>query len=149
MSGKIMVTAPIIVVEDDVDDQFLLSKIFERIGVESEIIFFPDGEAAYAFLKSTDREIFLILCDINMPVMNGLEFRAKIRKDESLRNKGIPFVFLSTAARQNDVATAFELAAQGFFVKKSTMSEMETSMRTILTYWAISRHAGSGLRQIY
>jgi CheY-like chemotaxis protein len=143
MLQKAFVTEPILIVEDDLDDQFLLKKVFERIGVESDLVFFPNGKEALDYLKTSGKETFMILCDINMPVMNGLELRERINKDEELRRKSIPFIFLSTAARPIDVCTAFELSVQGFFVKESTLLEMEESLRTIFMYWARCKHPNS------
>lgn len=126
---------PIIVIEDDEDDQFLIGKVFERIGFSAELIFFSNGKDALNFFLNNDREIFLILCDINMPVMNGLELRQHMCSNETLRKQSVPFIFLSTAARQPDIARAFDLQAQGFFLKESTLGEMAESMRTIVNYW--------------
>lgn len=126
---------PIVVVEDDEDDQFLIGKVFERMGVSSELIFFSNGKDALNFLNTNDREIFLILCDINMPVMNGIELRQIICNNDVLRKKAIPFIFLSTAARPFDIIRAYDLNVQGFFLKESTLSEMVESMQTIVNYW--------------
>jgi CheY-like chemotaxis protein len=149
MRDKLIRTEPIVIVEDDIDDQFLLRKIFERIGVGSDILFFNNGKDALDYLKTTRGNIFMILCDINMPVMNGLEFRARINKDEELRRKNVPFIFLSTAARPIDVATAYDLMVQGFFVKESTLIEMEESMRTIISYWAKCKHPNSLMKPVH
>ena len=85
----------------------------------------------------------MILCDINMPVMNGLELRQRINNDEEMRKKSIPFIFLSTAARSTDVNKAFDLSAQGFFVKESTFNEMENALRVIVDYWDKCKHPNS------
>jgi CheY-like chemotaxis protein len=140
MMHKSIATEPILIVEDDIDDQFLLRKVLERLHVESELLFFANGREAWEYLKRTTRTPFMILCDINMPVMNGLELRAKINEDEEIRKKSIPFILLSTAARERDVALAFDLSVQGFFVKESTLNEMEDSLRTIIYYWDRCRH---------
>jgi CheY-like chemotaxis protein len=140
MMNKSIATEPILIVEDDIDDQFLLRKVLERLHVESELLFFANGREAWEYLKRTTRTPFMILCDINMPVMNGLELRAKINEDEEIRKKSIPFILLSTAARERDVALAFDLSVQGFFVKESTLNEMEDSLRTIIYYWDRCRH---------
>jgi len=136
-------TEPIIIVEDDADDQFLLKRIFERIGVGSELVFFSNAKDALYYLQSTQRKTFLILCDINMPGMNGLEFRSKINNDEPLRKKCIPFVFLSTSARPADVTNAFDMTVQGFFQKESTFEDMEESIRCIIMYWMKCKSPGS------
>jgi CheY-like chemotaxis protein len=135
-----LITEPIVIVEDDPDDQFLISKIFERIGVASELLFFSNGRDAFNYLKTTTRDTFLILSDINMPLMNGLELRAKIFGDDHLRSKSIPFVFLSTAARIPDVITAYELTVQGFFIKESSLEKMEEMLHSIILYWHKCKH---------
>jgi CheY-like chemotaxis protein len=149
MLQKTTLTEPIVVVEDDADDQFLLRKVFERLGVESELLFFYNGKEAWDYLKTTTRKTFMILCDINMPVMNGLELRQRINNDEEMRKKSIPFIFLSTAARSIDVDKAFDLSVQGFFVKESTFSEMENAMRVIVDYWDKCKHPNSLKKQAH
>lgn len=144
---KTTLTEPIVVVEDDADDQFLLRKVFERLEIESELLFFYNGKEAWDYLKSTTKKTFMILCDINMPVMNGLELRQRINSDPEMRKKSIPFIFLSTAARTIDVEKAFDLAAQGFFVKESTFREMEDALRVIVDYWDKCKHPNSLQKQ--
>lgn len=140
MSEELLIPAPIVIVEDDLDDQFLMQKIFERIGVRTELIFFSNGREAFTYLQETQRETFLILCDINMPVMNGLELRAEINANESLRRKSIPFVFLSTAARDSDVEKAYDMTVQGFFQKENSLEQMQEVIASIMKYWNKCRH---------
>lgn len=140
MEKKLFISDPIVIVEDDADDQYFIRTICEKLGVNSDLIFFEDGRQALNYLQTTPRKTFLILCDINMPVMNGLELRRKIQQNESLRRKSIPFVFLSTAARPKEVEEAYDLTVQGFFVKASELSEMEKSLELILNYWSKCKH---------
>jgi len=143
MEKKIFIPDPIVIVEDDADDQYFIKSICEKLGVTSELLFFDDGEKALTFLKKTNRKIFLILCDINMPIMNGLELRRKIQDDPFLRQKSIPFVFLSTAARTREVEEAYDLTVQGFFLKASQLSDMEKTLELIITYWQRCKHPNS------
>ena len=80
---------PIIVIEDDRDDQELLVEIFHSLGYENQIIYFHDGNDALAYLNKTDVQPFLILSDINMPKLNGFELRNKIFTDQQLQSKCI------------------------------------------------------------
>jgi CheY-like chemotaxis protein len=140
MPEEIFIPAPIVIVEDDLDDQFLMQKIFERIGANIELIFFNNGREAFSYLKATERDTFLILCDINMPVMNGLELRAQINADESLRRKSIPFIFLSTATRESDIQQAYDMTVQGFFRKENSLEKMQEVIFSIVKYWNKSQH---------
>ncbi|WP_276369379.1 response regulator [Chryseolinea sp. H1M3-3] len=143
MEKKLFISDPIVIVEDDADDQYFIRMLCEKLGVTSELLFFDDGVKALHYLQTTQKKIFLILSDINMPMMNGLELRRRIQADETLRKKSIPFIFLSTAARQKDVDEAYDLTVQGFFVKASQLSEMEATLELILRYWAKCKHPNS------
>lgn len=143
MEKKLLITDPIVIVEDDADDQYFIRTICDKLGVTAELLFFEDGLRALNYLESTQSKTFLILCDINMPVMNGIELRRKIQENVMLRQKSIPFVFLSTAARQKEVEEAYDLTVQGFFVKASQLTEMEKSLELILNYWLRCKHPNS------
>jgi CheY-like chemotaxis protein len=143
MEQKLLIYDPIVIVDDDADDQYFIRTICEKLGITSDLIFFEDGQQALNYLQTTPRKTFLILCDINMPIMNGLELRRKIQENEILRKKSIPFVFLSTAARPKEVEEAYDLTVQGFFVKASEFSKMEKSIELILNYWANCKHPNS------
>lgn len=105
---------PVIVIEDDSDDQYLLNKVFEKINYTNEVLFFPDGQSALDFLNKEDITPFLILSDINMPKLNGFALRDKIRTDAKLQVKCIPYLFFSTASNQKTVVDAYSLSVQGF-----------------------------------
>jgi CheY-like chemotaxis protein len=126
---------PVIIIEDDPDDQEFLTEIFQKLNYKNEVLFFFDGEAALEHISSTDDLPFLILSDINMPKLNGFALREKLKTDENLSNKCIPYLFFSTATDQKSVIDAYSLSAQGFFVKPSSMSELEKTISVIMEYW--------------
>ncbi len=75
---------PIVFIEDDLDDQEIMAEIFKELNYENEIVFFGDGEKALEYLTKIDIEPFLILSDINMPKLNGMELREKVHNNEDL-----------------------------------------------------------------
>ena len=100
------VNGPVILIEDDEDDQQIFEEVFKRLNYKNEILFFADGEAALNYLKKPSVIPFLILSDINMPKLNGFELREKLRTDADLNIKCIPYLFFSTATkRAGDTAT--------------------------------------------
>src|SRR3978361_1882704 len=119
---------PVIVIEDDVDDQELLTEVFVSLKYKNKIIFFHDGEKALDFLNKTDIIPFLILSDINMPKLDGFALRDKIKMDAKLQLKCIPYLFFSTAASQKSVIDAYSASVQGFFVKLSSIEELEKTI---------------------
>ena len=126
---------PIIIIEDDLDDQQFLAEVFEQLQYPNEIIFFGDGEQALNYLTATTVEPFIIFSDINMPKLNGIELRAKVHENEDLRMKSIPYLFFSTTAEQKHVIDAYSKSVQGFFVKPSDFIKMKEMIKNIVEYW--------------
>lgn len=125
----------IIVIEDDTDDQDILNEIFEELDFKNEIIFFGDGEQALEYLIKTAIEPFLILSDINMPKLNGIELREKINTNEDLRLKCIPYLFFTTSGEQKYVVDAYSKSVQGFFVKPDSYEKLKRTIKIIIEYW--------------
>ncbi len=128
-------TNPIIIIEDDPDDQELLKEVFEKLNYPNKLIFFFDGEAALEFLNKKEVTPFLILSDINLPKLTGFALREKLKTDAELTIKCIPYLFFSTAISQKAVIDAYSMSVQGFFVKESSMAEMEKTITAIMEYW--------------
>lgn len=128
-------TGPIIIIEDDPDDQHIFGEIFKDLDYKNEIIFFNDGEAALEYLTGTDIEPFIIFSDINMPKLNGMELRQKLHENENLRIKSIPYLFFSTTAEQNHVVDAYSKSVQGFFIKPSNYKDIKDTLKVIVEYW--------------
>ena len=126
---------PIIVIEDDLDDQEILEEIFQKLGYVNAIIFFVDGNLALEYLNKTDTQPFLILSDINMPRINGFELRNKVFTNEQLQLKCIPYLFFTTSATKKAVTDAYSMSVQGFFVKPNSISELERTIKKIVEYW--------------
>jgi CheY-like chemotaxis protein len=126
---------PVIVIEDDIDDQETLTEIFTNLGYRNEIIFFNDGEQALEFLNTTEKMPFLILSDINLPKLDGMQLRNKIKLDAKLQLKCIPYLFFSTAVNQKVVIDAYSASVQGFFVKPPSYKELENTISIIMEYW--------------
>ncbi len=126
---------PIIVIEDDVDDQEILTEIFNKLNYLNKIVFYTDGNEALEFLNKTDVQPFLILSDINMPRIDGFELRSKIFTNEQLQTKCIPYLFFTTGANKKAVIDAYAMSVQGFFVKPSSMQALENTIKKIVEYW--------------
>ncbi len=126
---------PIILIEDDLDDQALFEDVFKKLNLKNRIEYFSDGEQALDYLIATEEEPFIIFSDINMPRLNGMELRAKIHENENLRLKSIPYLFFTTTAEQKNVIDAYSKSIQGFFVKPSSMVEFHHLIKTIVEYW--------------
>ncbi|MCK8496129.1 response regulator [Spirosoma sp. RP8] len=136
---------PILLIEDDEDDQLLISRAIRSLNVVNPIKVFHNGQEALDYLEVAQQQPFLILCDINMPLLNGLELRAKINQSDYLREKAIPFVFLTTSASAEAIREAYHESVQGFYQKAATFNELEKQIRLIVEYWQSCLHPNSRL----
>lgn len=126
---------PIIIIEDDADDQEFLTEVFQKLNYDNKILFFFDGQEALDYIDKSNDPPFLILSDINMPKLDGFALRDKLKTDSKLSNKCIPYLFFSTAANQKAVIDAYSQSVQGFFVKQNSIAELEKTIVAIMEYW--------------
>lgn len=131
---------PIILIDDDDDDLMILKAFLIKEGITNELKVFSNGLDALHFLRSMDEKAFLILSDINMPKMTGLQLRDAINEDPVLKEKSIPFVFFSTSAEEGAIQLAYKMSVQGFFQKGSTINEIGRQLRSIIDYWKQCKH---------
>ena len=81
---------PVIVIEDDLDDQEFLKIVFDKLNYINEIKYFSDGQEALNYLNQTAVVPFLILSDINMPKLDGFELRRKLKTDADYNSNVYP-----------------------------------------------------------
>jgi response regulator RpfG family c-di-GMP phosphodiesterase len=139
-----MISGPIVLVEDDEDDLVIFSEVLKDLNISNRLIPFINPADAYHFLNNNDEQPFIIISDVNLPGMSGLEFKNKLDQNEKLKKKSIPFIFYSTAAEKKYVDEAYlDLTVQGFFLKGQSIKEIKDQMRIIFEYWIICRHPNS------
>ncbi|MCF2518851.1 response regulator [Dyadobacter sp. CY351] len=126
---------PIIIIEDDADDQYVLEEVFNELGYPNQRIYFSDGQSALDYLYSSQERPFIIISDINLPQLNGLELRRKLQTDAELSLKCIPYVYFTTAINQQVVIDAYSTSAQGFFVKPGKFGEIKETIKVMIDYW--------------
>jgi CheY-like chemotaxis protein len=126
---------PIIIIEDDPDDQELFEDIFTELNYPNPVMYFFDGMQALDYLTESREQPFLILSDINLPKLNGVKLREKIHNNEQLRLKCIPYLFFTTTTNQRNVIDAYTQSIQGFFTKPSSYKELLRVMKNIIAYW--------------
>ena len=133
-------TGPLILVEDDADDQELISTSLKNLGLINDIIVCKDGVEALKYLYNSTETPFLILSDINMPRMDGITFKQKINECEVLKEKCIPFIFISTSNNGGLAREACGLGVQGLFEKGHSYQQLLETLTIILKYWNNTTH---------
>lgn len=132
---------PIIIVEDDHDDQEIMTEVLQDLKIANDVIIFDTCLKAFDYLKTTSDRPFIIFCDVNLPVVNGIEFKRSIDSDPQLRRKSIPFVFLSTSVNQSAVNEAYtQMTVQGFFKKPGSFPAVKDLVKRVLEYWQDCTH---------
>ena len=125
---------PILLVEDDCVDVMAVQRVLKEFDAHNALVCAANGEEALTYLRGKDSEIpCLILMDLNMPKMNGLEFLQALRADARL--KDIPAVVVSTSAEKQDMARSFELGAAAYIVKSFRYHEFRERMEVIQPYF--------------
>lgn len=125
---------PILLVEDDCVDVMAVQRVLKDFDAYNPLVHAANGEEALAYLRGTGSEMpCVILMDLNMPKMNGLEFLTVLRADERL--KGIPVVVVSTSAEKVDMARSFEFGAAAYIVKCFSYHEFRERMKAIQPYF--------------
>jgi CheY-like chemotaxis protein len=128
---------PILLVEDDAVDAMTVERALKDIRVTNRVHTVGDGLAALEYLREPGaRRPGIILLDLNMPRMNGIEFLKVLKSDESLRK--IPVVVLTTSSDERDRVNSFDLGVAGYMIKPVDYIQFVEVVRTINLYWTIS-----------
>ena len=130
-------TRPILLVEDDRIDVMTIKRAMKDINVTNRLNVTGNGEEALSFLRNPENEKpCIILLDLRMPRMNGIEFLGVIKRDETL--KRIPVIVLTTSREEQDKVDSFDLGVAGYMVKSVEYVQFVEAMKTIDLYWTLS-----------
>jgi len=128
---------PILLVEDDEVDTMTVQRAFKDLKVTNELVHRINGEEALKYLRAEDSQMpCVVLLDLNMPKMNGVEFLKISKEDEKL--KKIPVVVLTTSKEEHDIVESFELSVAGYIVKPVDYKRFVEAIRAIDLYWTLS-----------
>lgn len=134
------VKGKIILVDDQKYEKDLLNNALEENDWGIRVEYFDNARDALEHLQENVDEIFLIISDMNMPGMNGMEFKKTIDRDDYLRQKTIPFIFASSEPTRKDVLEAYKYHVQGFFKKPESLEGQSAMLETIVQYWVACIH---------
>lgn len=133
----------ILLVEDNPNDEALTLRAFKKNNILNEIIVVRDGQEALDFLfckgdySSRDKSLNpqVILLDINLPKIDGLEVLSKIRANELTAL--IPVVIMTTSDEQNDLITSYELGANSYIRKPVELDKFMAAIKQLGMYWLV------------
>jgi CheY-like chemotaxis protein len=130
-------TLHLILVEDDDIDVMNVRRALERAHVTNPVFVAHNGIEGLELLRSNKvpKDRRLVLLDLNMPRMNGIEFLRELRKDPALR--GTPVVVLTTSDDDRDKVQAYDLNVAGYLLKPVTFVNFVDVMAALNKYWAL------------
>jgi two-component system response regulator len=134
---------PILLVEDNQDDELLTTRAFKKNSIRNQIIVARDGVEALDYLFGTgehaNRDMRVrpqvVLLDLNLPRVSGLEVLRRIREDD--RTKSLPVVVLTSSKEEEDIVRSYALGANGYVRKPVEFDAFNEAVRTLGLYWLL------------
>jgi len=137
----------ILLAEDNPDDVLLTERAFKKSNILNELIIVRDGVEALNYLfaegkyKERDSSIMpeLILLDLKMPKLDGLQVLKRIREDE--RTKQLPVVILTTSKEEKDIVNSYCLGANSYITKPVDFDQFIEAVNQLGLYWLVLNQA--------
>ena len=136
-----MTSQPILLVEDNPDDEALTLRAFEKSNISNEVVVARDGAEALAYLFPDDDGGYdvprpaLILLDLNLPKVGGLEVLRKMQADA--RTRLIPVVVLTSSKLEEDILDSYRNGANAYVRKPVNFSDFAEAVRTLGVFWLL------------
>jgi two-component system response regulator len=136
-----MTSQPILLVEDNPDDEALTLRAFEKSNISNEVVVARDGAEALAYLFPDDGDGHdvprpaLILLDLNLPKVGGLEVLRKMQADA--RTRLIPVVVLTTSKQEEDILDSYRSGANAYVRKPVKFSDFADAVRALGVFWLL------------
>ena len=127
----------ILLVEDDWVDAMTVRRALKEISVTNPLNVVYNGEQAITYLQDDQNEKpFLILLDLNMPRLNGIEFLKELKQNDAF--KRIPVLVLTTSIEEQDKVDSYNHGASGYIRKPLDYNIFVETLRTIYAYWCLN-----------
>jgi len=126
----------ILLIEDDMIEIMKLNRTISTLKLDHTIIEANNGEVALQILEQKDNLPDIILLDLNMPKINGIEFLKILKKDDVL--KYIPTIILTTSNNQKDLLECYKTGVAGYVIKPLKYEDYVTKIERLLAYWSIN-----------
>jgi CheY-like chemotaxis protein len=128
---------PILLLEDDSVDAMTIKRAMKDIKIANPLVHVPNGEDGLVYLRNEgNNKPCVILLDLNMPKMNGIEF-LKIAKADPLMRQ-IPVIVLTTSKDEQDKVETFQLSVAGYIVKPTDYKKFVEAVKMLDLYWTLS-----------
>jgi len=131
-----MKTLNILLIEDDMIEVMKFQRTISSLELDHKVIEANNGEEALEILEKKDELPDIILLDLNMPKINGIEFLNILKSDDVL--KYIPTIILTTSQNQKDLLECYKIGIAGYVLKPLKYEDYVSKMGKLLDYWSIN-----------
>ncbi|OIQ30381.1 MAG: response regulator [Bacteroidetes bacterium MedPE-SWsnd-G2] len=131
-----MNTLNILLIEDDMIEIMKLNRTVGKLGLRHNIIKATNGEDALKLLEKKDSLPDIILLDLNMPKISGIEFLNIIKNDHNLKH--IPTIILTTSNNNKDLLECYKIGIAGYVLKPLKYEDYVSKIEKLLSYWSIN-----------
>lgn len=126
----------ILLIEDDTIEIMKLQRTLSKLNLNHNVIEATNGEEALKILKQNTAKPNIILLDLNMPKMNGIEFLTTLKADATL--KYLPTIVFTTSNNQKDLLECYKIGISGYVIKPLKYKDYVEKLDKILTYWCVN-----------
>ena len=126
----------VLLIEDDAIEVMKLNRVISTLKLNHQIIEANNGEEALEILQQKDALPDIILLDLNMPKINGIEFLGILKNDDTL--KYIPTIILTTSNNQKDLLECYKIGVAGYILKPLKYEDYVSKIESLLAYWSIN-----------
>lgn len=130
----------IILIDNDQFEYVFLEEALERLNYDVGVKYLKNETEGFEYLKQTDKEIFLIISEMDFEGANGLQFKKAIDAGPDTNWKSIPFVFIANSASKATIDEAYKHNIHGFFKKPARLEQLTDMFSVIIKYWILNLH---------
>lgn len=126
----------ILLIEDNLIEIMKMKRTISFLKLDHKLQESKNGEEALEILKDKNNFPDIILLDLNMPKISGIEFLSVIKENEDLRH--IPVIILTTSDNQKDLIECFKIGVSGYILKPLKYDDYVTKIEKVLSYWSVN-----------
>jgi len=132
-----MNTLKVLMIDDDTIEIMKLNRVVSSMNLDHQITDAKNGEQALNFLEQKDGLPDIIMLDLNMPKINGIELLTILKAKESLRH--IPIIIVTTSSNNKDLLQCYKLGIAGYIIKPLKYKDYVNKIKKVLDYWSVNQ----------
>ncbi|MCO6148893.1 hypothetical protein [Flavobacterium sp. NRK1] len=128
------INGPIVLIEDDADEAFILCELINEISPANKVIVIADSRKAVQVLSSCEKP-FIIFSSINLAALNGFQLREQILVNTALARKCSPYIFYAASSNDEMLRRVYDVKASGYFHDIADYNQLGQTLSGIIDYW--------------